>query len=127
MDFVKSGLSMDHLYSVLQVNGHDYADIGVDEPDNGLSLRLAEIRKLEDIDYLRKILNKNSASLRATLRLFRKERRHNPMRNLVASNRRKVVENYSSSHVVGQLHRVTLNQEPTYIKPAHGKLHNRLI
>lgn len=120
MDFVKAGISLDHLYSALLVNGLDYVDVGTDQSDGGLNLRLQEILKLKDMEYLRKILNKNSASLRATLKLFRHERRRNPRRNLIAINRKMVLENYSSKAVVGLLNRIILHQEPSYIEPRPG-------
>ncbi|MBN1764310.1 MAG: hypothetical protein JW860_03555 [Sedimentisphaerales bacterium] len=134
MDFVKSGLSLDHLYSVLLVNGLDFADIGrgssasvtafgTSEPDSGLELRLQEIKKLENPEYLQKILDKNNASLKATLRLFRCANRRNPRKSLITMNRRKVVEHYSSKQVVSKLYRIMQKQEPPYIDPVHSSQH----
>ena len=117
MDFVKAGLSLDHLYSALLVNGHDYADIGADEPDHGLQLRLREIKKLEDTEYLFKVFFRNNASLRATLRLFRRKNRRTPYRALVLANQKKVLENYSNQRIVGMLSRIMLSQEPAYDEP----------
>lgn len=119
LDFMKNGVSLDHLYSALLVNGCDYADLGKGQPDGGLDNRLQEILKLEDPEYLHLILSKNNASLNATLKLFRYERRRNARRNLVVANQKKVMENYSSKVVVGLLHRIMLNQEPTYIEPRY--------
>jgi len=120
MDFVKAGLSLGHLYSVLLVNGHDYADLGSGQPDNGLAIRLEEIKKLDSQDYLNQILNRNSASLKATLRLFRNKNRRIPRRTLVLNNRRKVLENYSNRSVVSQLNRIILRQETPYAEPRLG-------
>ena len=120
MDFTKAGLSLDHLYNVLLINGSDYADLGTGEPDGGLSQRLLEINKLDDPEYLKFILQKNSAPLRATLRMFRQERRRHGSRNIVVSNQKKIVENYSSQVVVAELWRILNKQEPTYLLPKHG-------
>jgi len=117
IDFAKAGISLDHLYSTLLVNGNDYADIGKEESDGGLSLRLDEIKKLDDTEYLRRILNKNSASLRATLRLFRHERRRNPRRNLIAANKKRVLENYSSNAVLDRFNRILMKDEPSSREP----------
>jgi|GEM_PF-992873 len=119
MDFTKAGLSLDHLYTVLLVNGSDYADLGTDEPDGGLNRRLKEIKKLDDPEYLRMVLQKNSAPLRATLRMFRPERRRSIARSVVRSNCKKVLENYSSPRVVGTLYRIMRKEEPTYLVPRH--------
>ncbi len=116
IDFMKTGVSLDHLYSALLVNGCDYADLGKNKPDGGLDTRLQEIIKLEDPEYLRMIISKNNASLNATFKLFRYERRRNARRNLVVANQKKVVESYSSKTVVGLLNRIMLHQEPTYIE-----------
>jgi len=117
MDFIKAGLSLDHLYSALLVNGHDYADIGTDEPDHGLQLRLREIKKLDDTEYLLKVFFRNNASLRATLRLFRRKNRRTPYRSLVSANHKKVLENYSNQRIVSMLNRIMLRQEPAYNEP----------
>ena len=116
-DFKKAGLSLDHLYTVLLINGHDYADLGSGDSDGGLNRRLEEIKKLDDPSYLRMILQRNSAPLRATLRLFRHERRRNPRRSLIAANRKKTLEHYSSRKVVSMLNRILLRQEPPYVDP----------
>jgi hypothetical protein len=120
MDFTKTGLSLDHLYSVLLVNGSDYADLGTDEPDGGLNCRLMEIKKLDDPEYLRMVLQKNNAPLRATLRMFRPERRRSIARSIIRSNCKKVLENYSSPTVVGTLNRILRKEEPTYLVPRHS-------
>ena len=131
MDFTKAGLSLDHLYNVLLVNGNDYADLGVDEADGGLNVRLEEILKLEDPAYLRMVYYKNGASLRGTLRLFRPERRRNLRDNLVRGNQKTVLKNYSSRKTVGQLYRIMLKQEPVYVEPrfglGRGSLANHLV
>jgi len=121
MDFKKAGLCLDHLYNVLLVNGEDFADLGADDPDAGLERRLAEIKKLDDSEYLRMILQKNGAPLRATLKMFRPERRQSVTQNIVQSNRRKVLDNYATPAVVDQLHRIILAQEPTYLSPRHTR------
>jgi len=120
MDFTKAGVSLDHLYNVLLVNGYDYADLGANEPDGGLNMRLQEIMKLDDPDYLQMIMYKNGASLRATLRLFRPERRRSSRHNLIKANQKCVLEHYSSRKIVSQLHRIMLGQEPTYHEPRPG-------
>jgi len=120
MDFTKAGLSLDHLYTVLLVNGSDYADLGAEEPDGGLNRRLAEIKKLDDPEYLHMVLQKNSAPLRATLRMFRPERRRSVARSIIRSNCKKVLANYSSPTVVGALYRIMRKEEPTYLVPRHN-------
>ena len=117
---MKTGISLDHLYSALLVNGSDFADLGKNKPDGGLDDRLQEILKLEDPEYLRLIISKNNASLNATFKLFRYERRRNARRNLVVANQKKVLENYSSNTVVGLLNRIMRHQEPTYIEPRYS-------
>ena len=119
MDFKKAGLSLDHLYNVLLVNGGDFADLGADDADGGLDRRLAEIHKLDNTEYLRMILQKNGAPLRATLKMFRPERRRSLTHNIVHSNRKKVLQHYATPAVVAQLHRIILAQEPTYLAPRH--------
>jgi glycosyltransferase involved in cell wall biosynthesis len=114
VDFKKAGIALDHLYTVLLVNGVDYADLGIQDSDKGLSRRLQEIAKLEDPIYLRMILNKNSAPLKATLKLFRPERRQSLRRNLIRANQKKVLQNYSSKEVVGILYRIMQQTEPPY-------------
>ena len=120
MDFKKAGLSLDHMYSVLLVNGSDYADLGADDADGGLGRRLAEIQKLDDPDYLRKVINKNSAPLRATLKLFRPERSRSLRRTLIRNNQGAVAKSYSAGTVVRQLYRIMLDSEPSYVDPRPG-------
>ena len=120
LDFTKAGLSLDHLYTVLLVNGNDYADLGNGDPDGGLNRRLEEIKKLEDPNYLRMLLQKNSAPLRATLKMFRPERRRSLSRNRIHANQKKVLDIYSSSVVVNQLYRIMLKQEKPYHNPPHS-------
>ncbi|KPK74041.1 MAG: hypothetical protein AMJ79_14810 [Phycisphaerae bacterium SM23_30] len=121
MDFTKAGLSLDHLYNVLLINGIDFADLGAEDPDGGLNKRLLEVEKIDHPEYLRMILQKNSAPLKATLRMFRPERRRSAPRNIIIANRKKVFANYSSPVVVGKLYRILNKQEPTYLLPIHGQ------
>ena len=123
MDFKKAGLSLDHLYSVLLVNGKDYADLGAGDADGGLGRRLAEISQLNDPVYLRRIINKNSAPLRATLKLFRPEHPRSLRRTLIRTNRGSVLRHYSISTVVGQLYRIMLDEEPSYVDPRSSQDH----
>ncbi|MBN1845162.1 MAG: hypothetical protein JW810_05725 [Sedimentisphaerales bacterium] len=123
MDFTKSGLSLDHLYSVLLVNGCDYADLGGGDPDGGLSRRLEEIYNLDSPEYLRMVLQKNSAPLRATLKMFGSDREAGAARRLIRSNRQNVLEHYSCRMVVAQLHRIMCRREPTYLVPRHNLRH----
>jgi len=120
LDFTKAGLSLDHLYTVLLINGNDYADLGSQDPDGGLNRRLEEIKKLQDPSYLRMLLQKNSAPLRATLKMFRPERRRSLSRNRIRANQKKVLDIYSSSVVVNQLYRIILKQEKPYHAPPHS-------
>ncbi len=117
MDFSKAGVTLGHLYNALLVNGNDFADLGTDKPDGGLEMRLNEINKLDSPEYLSRIMNKNSASMRSTLRLFRKERRRNPSRNMVYTNRNQIMKHYSSSVVGALINRIFQGAEPTYADP----------
>ena len=126
-DFKKAGLALDHLYTVLLVNGRDYADLGATDDDGGLKLRLEEIKKLERPEYLHMVMAKNNAPLKATLRLFRPERRRSTRRNLIRANQQIVQEHYSSKKVVGLLYRIICGQEPTTTEPRPGAYRSSMM
>ena len=77
---------------------------------------------MNDPEYLRMVLQKNNAPLRATLRMFRPERRRSIARSIIRSNGKKVLEHYSSPTVVGTLYRIMRKEEPTYLVPRHSTL-----
>ena len=126
IDFEKAGVSLDHLYTVLLVNGVDYADLGMNDADGGLARRLEEIAKLDDPEYLRLVITKNSAPLRGTLKLFRSERRRSLRRTLIRGNQQKVLANYSSRVVVDRLYAVITGQEPPNQDPFGQAANNDL-
>ena len=117
MDFTKAGMSLEHLYNALLVEGTDYADLGSGNTDGGLAARLEAIDRLDDENFVNKFWNANKTALQSMLRLFRHDRRQDPRRSLVRANRKKALENYSSKEVVGLLYRIMDKTEPTYIDP----------
>jgi len=103
-DFQASGMKLGHLYSALIVDGKDYKDIGNNntDPATNLQERLEKVLKLADPEYVNSFIDRNETSVRATLRLFERERRD----ALVGVNREVVERVYSQESIGEQLYRV---------------------
>ncbi len=67
-DFQRAGLNLDHLYDVFRINGQDYLTLGYQDKEHmGLEKRLHEILKLQDRQYVAKLVENNEQYLDAII------------------------------------------------------------
>jgi glycosyltransferase involved in cell wall biosynthesis len=99
-DFHRAGVNLDHLYNVLRINGNDFLSIGYQDKTNiGLEKRLREILKLNDLSYVRKLIEANEHSVQSMMMFLNPER----AQSIINRNRDVVASTYSPSKVAEQL------------------------
>jgi glycosyltransferase involved in cell wall biosynthesis len=98
-DFQASGMKLGYLYNALIVDRQDFKDIGTDETglDRALQKRLSKILKLNDSKFVDKFIESNETAIRATIKLFDRERREK-----IIQRNREVVEGAYSKEVIGK-------------------------
>ncbi len=99
-DFQASGMKLGHLYNALIVDRQDFKDIGAEEtdPDSALAKRLSKILKLDNPEFIEKVIEANETSITATIKLFDREKREK-----IVEKNREVVEDVYSREAVGTL------------------------
>jgi glycosyltransferase involved in cell wall biosynthesis len=99
-DFNRAGVNLDHLYNVLRINGQDFLSMGYqDKVQVGLDKRLREILKLNELSYVRKIIEANEQSVSAMMNFLDSARAS----AIISRNREVVASTYSPARVAEQL------------------------
>ena len=103
-DFQFAGMKLGHMYTALVVDGQDFKNISKGKnPSKALSMRLAKIRKLENIDFVERTIRRNEVPLLAIFQLIQSESKR---KRLIKTNKGIVEETYSQEAVGRMLYKV---------------------
>lgn len=103
-DFQTKGMKLGHLYTVLIVDETDFKNIGKDlsDPAQAVQARLDMIFKLNDPDFVDRVLERNETPILGTIRFLDTQKKED-----IVSLNKQVVETHFSREVIGkQIHEV---------------------